>query len=412
MEDIDCDDYYENEDDYECYKPKRRKHTSSASTASTAQKKTAPDEGVINIETRMAELQAPCPVHLQFNRHGVGYWQGILGGTRVKFQGVTRFLSKHVFNHVEECYYTTNRSGARDLSAIANHQTNEAADLVGDSDVSALNYSEVRAGCKAVGRDHGIIVHQELGELCQQISFGLIGSHAANQKIYETSRKTFDDCSVRLYEYCKSFGWYLVASEKVVYDLGTKMATAIDFLFYRNTTREQPSLIAIELKTGTHPIMELMSPGAKLRGPLSDFDDTPYNQYTAQLMITIMLEEMRLGQDKSKWKFVNESYIIHINPRTKDITRLPPAEWAYDSKVRKRVYDFMQEQSHRKKAVLDAQIAYVTETKKASKKSKTAKTATLHNKPLSKTTASTTAKAGIHEYDESEDEGEERVEEW
>ncbi|MBS1586653.1 MAG: hypothetical protein JSS82_14050 [Bacteroidetes bacterium] len=277
-----------------------------------------------------------CPVKLvSYNKKT--FWLGSFAGKPTKFQGVTTFLANYIFNEKDEYSRDESSLNPDNISKIVQQQTVGAVrELGADSELLSHQQMHPTARCYGFGKGHGIIVHHDLGYLLTKFSVALIKSSAEYKSFEETHHRSPDPCAVELEKHFKELGWMLIRSEYVVFDLACGKASAIDFLFRRV---RDGNLIAVELKTGQEDIDQVNAATPKLRGPLADIDDTLLNRFSTQLLFSIMLEEMRVGQGH-RWKFVDEAYIVHINSHTKRITRKPIAVWGYSSKRRKALYQF------------------------------------------------------------------------
>lgn len=271
-----------------------------------------------------------CPVKLSYSsRSGRARWR-LAESDDVRFTGVTTFLSDHVYRHYEEDMYTERRgakSGAPVERGVTSSVIGEAAGSVRSSLADSVGCGRLRkdvpAGCLALGREHGIIVHEDQGNLLQ-----LKMARCDLKNFYDKHRREPDMCAVELVRQYDRWGWFPLAVELVTYnvfaDMGLGLATAVDCVFQRVASG---GLVFVELKTGTEDLHKPSEIGATLRGPLAGIPDTPYNRYSAQVALTLAIMEMQDGQSREVWNGPHECYIVHIDPTTKIIQRLPPAEW-------------------------------------------------------------------------------------
>lgn len=316
-----------------------KKHKADAQARAQARK-----ESEKTFQNIMKYISDPPTVTLQHSKRGVAYWSGrSIDGRQINFRGVTGFLDDFIFptpsSQSGETADVRSISVGVDYEAEANESLRADCTPCNRAPPSGPHDESLPDGCLARGRKHGILVHHQTQQLCVAHMNGKCPVNAG-----QLSSDNYDACALALLDFFRNLNYIHLANEIVVshgqgLETDLDMATAVDMLFY--VAGDIQETHAIELKTCSIPIDRPYQVGGKLRFPLMDYDDTPYNRHSAQVMLTIMLFEMHMGQDPLVWRGFTHFWLVYVNPTSKKVTRIGPAQWIYDMHVRSNMYRFM-----------------------------------------------------------------------
>lgn len=310
-------------------------------------------------------ISDPPTVTLQHSRRGVAYWSGrSIDGKQIKFRGVTGFLDDFIYPTPSSQNAET--ADVRSINVGVDYEAEANASLRPDcapcnrAPPSGPSDESLPDGCLARGTKHGILVHRQTQQLCLAYMNGKCPVNAG-----QMSSENYDACALALVDFFRNQNYIHLANEIVVshgqgLESDLDMATAVDMLFYIAGDIQETH--AIELKTCSVPIDRPYQVGGKLRYPLMDYDDTPYNRHSVQVMLTIMLFEMHMGQDPLVWRGFTHFWLVYVNPLSKKVTRIGPAQWIYDAHVRANMYQFMLSVQQEQKMQDSKIIRYLSRT--------------------------------------------------
>jgi hypothetical protein len=321
----------------------------------------------------LKSLTKPPAVSLKVGKLGQKYWMGCgANGRPIYLEGITRFLNEFVFTTPESVPgREADVARPADFAKEVAQQTQPITGVVLGPE--GLAGKTPQNGCMCYGMEHGILVHEQVQKLCMTYMNAVCNDRTP----VVIDPKHTDRCALALYHFFREQRWIHVKNEHVVFDVAIGRATAIDMVF-RSIDRQE--LVAVELKTGSDDLDIPVSPGAKFRFPLLGISDTPRNRYTAQVLMTMLILEMHMGQDKERWKGFDRYCIVHINPHTHAISCFDPADWIREDVLRKTLYDFAlsmhqtkADQAAREAGYAPASVSAVTIASKRSKASSTSK---------------------------------------
>lgn len=198
----------------------------------------------------------------------------------------------------------------------------------------------VPEGCRARGREHGAEVARDLALL--------VNSYLELRSFEGAIRRHphVDRCVFAIVKQLRDARITPIASEWLVRCDPLGLATAVDVVGSQAHADCSYALVHVEVKTTVLPHKLPYTPALAMRGLMAQFRDSPLNRAQVQCLVSELMLEMSTAvpRDLKRFYMPDASYVLFVNPRSKETALEPLHRWTRTLSTRRALYeDLLQE---------------------------------------------------------------------